>query len=187
MYGKRKSIFKSLLTAVVILLVIALAVGLIFKYTKAGDRIRDLVNPAFRIEYDGKNYEGKNNVIALPAEGQARFKVKGAESYKVMLTPNVTSETDFEYETNDGLYRYSQTDLSKVFTYTVKNGILYFNCLEDYSLESVLSKLHGGADIKLSDNLECPYRLTFMADNTTVSFVFSCEIRIVLPNNNIVF
>ena len=187
MYGKKKTALSSLLTFIITSLVIILAVGVVFKYTKAGDKIKDLFNPAFRIEYDGKNYVSEINVIALPNKGQAQFKVKGAESYKVMLQPNVTPETDFTYEIGNTVYSYSQVDLSKVFEIGTKNGSFYINCLNDYSLESVLSKLHGGAKIKLNGNIEIPYKLTFTAANTAISFIFNGKLRVDLSEIKIVF
>ncbi len=186
MSGKKKSTFKSVLTVIITLLLIILAVGFIFKYTKAGDKIKDLFNPAFRIECNGKDYDGENNVIALSPKGQAQFKVKGVESYKIMLTPNVTSETDFEYEVNGGLYRYSQADLSKVFTSGVKDGYFYINCIADYSLENVLSTIHGG-EVVLNVKIECPYLLTFTSDNKTVKFAICAVLSLDLSDNNIVF
>ncbi len=189
MSGKRKSKFMSALSVLIMLLVIALAVGLVFKYTKAGDKIKDIVDPAFRVEYDGKDYDGENNVIALPTKGQAQFKVKGAESYKVSITPNVTSETDFTYEIGNTIYSYGQADLSNVFISndSIKNGSFYLNCLADYSLESVLSKIHGGAEIVLNGEIECPYLLVFTANNNVISFMFNGEIRIDLSETEIIF
>lgn len=42
MYGKKKTALSSLLTFIITSLVIILAVGVVFKYTKAGDKIKDL-------------------------------------------------------------------------------------------------------------------------------------------------
>ncbi len=189
MSGKRKSKFMSALSVLIMLLVVALAVGLVFKYTKAGDKIKDIVNPAFRVEYDGKNYDGDENKIYLPTKGQAQFKVKGAESYKVSITPNVTPETDFTYEIGNTVYSYSQVDLSRLFmgSDSIKNGSFYLNCLADYSLESVLSKLHDGATIQLNGSVKYPYLLTFTADNTTVTFLISTAPIINLSESNIIF
>lgn len=175
MYGKKKSALSSLFTFIITLLVIILAVGVVFKYTKAGDKIKEWLNPAFCVEYDGEKYDGNNNIIALPTSGQARFKVKGAESYKVILQPNVTPETDFTYEIGNTVYRYSQADLSKLFIGgdNVKAGDFYLNCLDNYSLESVLSKIHNGAEIKLNGTVKNPYLLTFSADGKTITFEIS--------------
>ncbi|MDE6492130.1 MAG: hypothetical protein K2L37_03160 [Lactobacillus sp.] len=189
MGGKKKTGFKSVISVIVFLLVIVLAVGLIVKYIKAGDKVKDLFNPAFRVEYDGKEYKGDNNVIMLPLTGQAQFKVKGAESYKVTLIPNVTSETDFTYEIGDTVYRYSQADLSKVFINgdSIKNGSFYLNCVDDYSLESVLLKVHGGTKIVLNGGAQYPYLLTFTADGATIKFLFGVDFDIDLSESNIIF
>lgn len=187
MYGKKKSALSSLLRFIIMFLVIILTVGAVFKYTNAGDKIKDLFNPTFRVEYDGKNYVSEINAIVLPQKGQAQFKVKGAESYKVTLQPNVTPETDFTYEIGNTVYSYSQVDLSKVFEMSTKNGSFYINCLNDYSLENVLSKLHSGAKIKLNGNIEIPYKLTFKADNTEISFIFNGRLCVDLSESNIIF
>ena len=63
MSGKKKSKFMSVISVIVFFLVIVLAVGLIVKYTKAGDKVKDLFNPAFRVEYDGKDYDNKRGKI----------------------------------------------------------------------------------------------------------------------------
>ena len=184
MSGKKKVI----LISAAVLLVIVLAVWLVFKYTKAVDKIKDLFNPAFRVEYDGNDYDGDDNIIVLPAKGQAQFKVKGAESYKVTITPNVTPETDFTYEVGDTLYKYSQAALSKVFINNdnVKNGSFYLTC-DNYSLESVLSQLHGGGKVVLNGSVKYPYLLTFTADNKTVAFVLSPVPIVRLSESNIFF
>lgn len=189
MNGRKKSNFIETVTVIVYLLVIVLAVGLVLKYTKAGDKIEDLLNPAFRVEYDGADYSGENNVITLPNDGQARFKVKGTASYKVTLMSNVTPETDFTYEVGNTVYNFSQADLGKVFlgTDNVKNGDFYLNCLADYSLESVLSKIHDGAKVKLNVGIALPYELTFSDGTETVSFLFGDNITIDLSEHAILF
>ena len=171
MSGKKKVI----LISAAVLLVIVLAVWLVFKYTKAVDKIKDLFNPAFRVEYDGNDYDGDDNIIVLPAKGQVQFKVKGAESYKVTITPNVTPETDFTYEVGDTVYKYSQAVLSKDLT------------CDNYSLESVLSQLHGGEKVILNGSVKYPYLLTFTADNKTVAFVLSPVPIVRLSESNIFF
>lgn len=189
MGGKKKSSFKSLISVIVFLLVIVLAVGLIFRYTKAGNKIKDYINPAFRVEYDGKDYDGGNNVIVLPTKGQAQFKVKGAQSYKVTLSPNVTSETDFTYEIGNTVYYYSQVDLSQAFinSDSIKNGSFYLNCDENYSLENVLSKIHGGEKVVLNGSVKYPYLLKFVMENKTVAFELSTIPEIRLSESNIIF
>ena len=189
MSGKKKSKFMSVISVIVFFLVIVLAVGLIVKYTKAGDKVKDLFNPAFRVEYDGKDYNGENNIIVLPTSGQAKFTVKGAESYKVSIIPNVTPETDFTYEIGNTVYNYSQADLSRLFmgSDSIKNGSFYLNCLADYSLESVLSKIHDGATIQLNGSVTYPYLLTFTADNKTVTFLISTAPIINLSESNLFF
>lgn len=173
MYGKKKSALSSALTYIIMFFMFVLAVGVLFNYTKAGDKIKDFFNPLFRVEYGGKDYDSGINVIFLPNDGQAQFKVKGVESYKVAIKPNVTSDTDFTYEIGDTVYSYSQVDLSKAFTIGTKNGYFYIDCLNDYSLESVLSKIHGGTEVKLNGKIDIPYKLIFTTDKTSIIFIFN--------------
>lgn len=188
MSGKKKAILM-FAVSIVALVVIVLAVFNVFKYTKAGDKIKDLINPAFRVEYGGNDYNGDDNLIALPTEGQAKFTVKGAESYKVTITPNVTPETDFTYEIGNTVYSFSQAALSKVFINndSVKNGNFYLNCVDNYSLESVLSKLHGGGKVVLNGGLQYPYLLTFSTGSKEIKFLFGIEIDIALSESKIIF
>lgn len=189
MSGKKKSSFISAVALLVSLLMIALAVGLVFNYTKASEKIEDLLKPAFCVKYDGKDYNGEDNAITLPSNGKARFKVTGADRYTVTLTSNVTYETDFLYEVGDTVSYFSKADLSKAFigNDSTKNGDFYLNCLEDYSLESVLSKVHDGAEIKLNGGVSSPYLLIFSDGIETVSFTFGYNVKIVLSENVIIF
>lgn len=189
MSGKKKSGLSSVITVIIFLLVVVLAVGLIFKHTKAGDKIKDLVNPAFRVEYGGVDYSGGNNAVALPKDGQAQFKIKGVKIYKVRVTPNVTPETDFSYDIGNEVYTFGQTDLTNFFITddSIKNGYFIIDCSQDLTLESVLSKIHGGAEIKLNGSVDFPYLLTFSGGTKTISFIFGGEVKINLSESNIVF
>lgn len=190
MNGRKQSKSKSALSFVLIFLVIVLAVGLVFRFTNAGDKIKDLTNLAFRVEYNGENYTGQDNMILLPTQGQVQFKVKGAESYKVKITPNVTEETNFTYNVGDDVYSFSQADISKVFLTGnyIQNGNLILTCSESYALESVLSKLHGGAEITLNGSLEYPYLLTFTdGDGKTITFALGQFLTVTLSPDHIVF
>ena len=66
MSGKKKQVLSSVITVIVSLLVIVLAVGLIFKYTKAGEKIEDLINPAFRVEYNNYKYSDGLMLLIYP-------------------------------------------------------------------------------------------------------------------------
>lgn len=189
MSGKKKSKIVSFISIIIFLLVIVFAVGLIFRYTKAGDKIKDLVNPAFRVEYGGIDYKDGNNEIVLPKDGQVKFNVKGVESYKVRVTPNVTSETDFSYEIGNEVYIFGEADLNKFFVTdnSIKNGYFVIDCTQDLSIESVLSEIHGGAEIKLNGKVDVPYLLTFASGENIVSFMFGGDIKVSLSENNIKF
>lgn len=178
MSGKKSALYTAL-TVIVSLLVVALAAGLIVKYTRVGDTVKDIFDTTYRIEYDGETYTTANNVVAFPREGRAEFKVKGATSYSVTLSPNVTAETDITYEIDNTVYNYSQTDISKVLvgTDSIQNGKFCLVALTDYSLSNVLSKAHNGAAVALNGELSQPYKLSFTADGMTISFLLEDTIR----------
>lgn len=189
MYGKEKSMIRSLITLIISLLVIALAVGLILKYTTVGDKVNDLINPTFRVEYDGKEYSDGTNEIFLPSTGQATFKVRGVDNYKVRVTPNTTQETDFTYEIGNEVYTFSRTDLTSYFVTneSLKDGYFTIDCTQELSLDSVLSKIHGNAEVKFTCDIVHPYLLTFTSGESSVSFTFGGVPSISLPKDNVVF
>lgn len=180
MRNRKKRSFMSMFMVLVLFLVIVLVVGLISKYTSTIDKVKDLINPVFHVEYNGKDYTGSDNVIVLPTEGQAQFTVKGAESYKITLKPNVTIETDFSYSIGNAVYNYSQVDLSKVFISdnSLKDNSFFLNCLDDYSLESVLSRIHGETEIVLYGGVRYPYLLAFSTDSTAIEFLLGSGISV---------
>ena len=191
MARQKKSKTANIITLLLLLLLLAGSIGAICHFSGIGkDDITDIVNPVFRVEYDGNIYNANTeSVITLPTKGQAQFKVKGVDSYKVTVTPNVTPETDFVFEVgNAAAYRFSQTRLSPLFISedSIRNGSFYLNCLSDYSLESVLSKLYDSAEIKVLGSIECPYLLTFTAKNITIKFVIFVP-KITLSESNIIF
>lgn len=189
MRGRKKSIVSSIVSVVGVLLLLALIIGLIYKYTDIGDKIKDLFDPTFRIEYDGTNYTDRNR-IALPTSGEACFKVKGVDGCRITVLPNVTDETDFTYEVGEKVYKFSQTDLSRLFVgeNSVRDGGFYIKCFADYSLESVLSQLYDGAEVKVNGDMDYPYLLTFKTDGAEVSFEISAfGTRLTLSDSNVIF
>lgn len=189
MNSKNQSTLMKVVSVIIFLLVIVLVVGLVLKYTSVGEQLKDLANTEFRVEYDGKGYDGEDNVITLPTNGQAKFKVKGVDSYKVKITPNVTDETDFTYEIGDSVYAFSHADLAKVFISddSIANGYFTIDCSQDLTIEGVLSKLHNSAEVSLNGKVDYPYRLTFTNGDKVVSFVFVVEIKVDLSDSNLVY
>lgn len=186
---KKKRGLSSVITVIVSLLVIVLAVGLIFKYTKAGEKIEDLINPAFRVEYNNYKYSDGLNAVDLPDEGYARFKVRGTEFYSIRVTSYVTPETDFTYEIDNTVYTFGKADFTKLFVTdsSIQDGYFLIDCSQDFSIESMLSKLHDGAEIKLNGNAEFPYMITFSGKGKAVKFIFGGKRTFRLSDSNIIF
>lgn len=189
MSGKKKQVLSSVITVIVSLLVIVLAVGLIFKYTKAGEKIEDLINPVFRVEYNNYKYSDGLNAVDLPDEGYARFKVRGTEFYSIRVTSYVTPETDFTYEIGNTVYTFGKADFTKLFVSdsSIQDGYFLIDCSQDFSIESMLSKLHDGAEIKLNGNAEFPYMITFSGKGKAVKFIFGGKRTFRLSDSNIIF
>lgn len=164
--SKRKSKFKILVSVIVVLLVLGLAIWLISKYT-------DLPSSSFSVEYNGVKYRDKFNVIEIPKNGQARFTVKGCDTYKVNVVPNVTRESDFDYIAGNTFYRYSEADIERLFLDTNSfddNGFILRKL--DCTLENVLSVLHAGENIVLKGAVRYPFALKVTAKDKTITFVF---------------
>ena len=186
--SKRKSKLLSFIAVLIVLVLLTLGVGAILKFTRLGDDLTDLLDTSFRVEYNGISYTVKNNEIYLPKGEQARFDVKSVNGYKVTITPNVTANTDFIYTVDGVDYKYSETNITKVFLSQDNMQIGYFklNALDDYFLESVLSKTYEGKTVFVYNDIASPYLLTVMANDTTISFVI-CLDNIRLNPSTVVF
>lgn len=159
MHG-HKNRFSSIIAVIAFLLLLVVAVFCVFRYTGINDKIDSLLNPSFSVQYNGVTYSGDDNVIVLPQDGKAKFKVRGVDSYQVTVTPNVTAETDFSYNVGDTVYVFGNTNLTNFFVTDgcVENGYFVIDCTKDLSVESVLSKLHDNAEITLNGTaVEVPY------------------------------
>lgn len=187
--SKRKSKISNLIIVLVVLLVLALVVGLLFKFTRIGNVLTDLFDTSFRVEYRGINYKGDNNSIYLRTDEQARFNVKSVDNYKVTIKPNVTAENDFTYTVDGVPYKYSETNLANVFLSEDNAQVGYFtlNEMDDYSIESVLSKLYEGKTVLVYDDIVNPYLLTVTSNGVTITFELFVYIDIVLDSEHVVF
>lgn len=189
--SKRKTVLKRIISAVLVLLLLALILGAIYKFTDVGDIITDLLDKDFRVELDGLTYKGDDNKITLRVNEQMRFIVKGANGYKVTITPNVTDETDFVYTVDGLVYRYSDINLSKVFLSqdNTQSGYFLLNALDDYTIESVLSKVYEGKTVIVNNSLIYPYVLTITSKDKTIRFLICIDdvTGITLDCENIIF
>ncbi len=146
MVRHKKSKFASLISVLLCLFLFVGGIGAIFYFAGIGkDDITDIINPTFRVEYNGKTYktDTKNNVISLSANSQTRFQVKGVKGYTVSVAPNVTEETDFTYSINGRTYPYSGENLTLAFDFNYYDNAFAVVLDNDFSLEKVLSKLWG--------------------------------------------
>ncbi len=167
MSGKKKSKFVTALTVLLFLLLIVAAVGAIIKFTKVGDKVTDIVNPVFRVEYNGVAYTGDDNKIGLPQDGKIKFEIKCTNGFKVKVTPNVTDKTDFTYTVNEREYSYGDEDLSGLIVKTenIYGDCFYIDCTQNFRLDNLLSNIWGGEKVTLNGTVQYPYLLTVTGSN----------------------
>lgn len=147
MARQNKSKFVSVIIWLLLLLLVVAGIGAVLHFTGIGkDDKADIDESTFRIEYGGEVYKADTeNIIALPEKGKVRFEVKGTSSYSVNIVPNVTPETDFSYTVNGVTYKYGEkTDLSHAFDLKRYDGAFTIDSDDDYTLDSILSKLWQG-------------------------------------------
>lgn len=179
MAKQKKSKFVSVITWLLLLLLLIGCIGLILHFLGIGkDDITDIINPTFRVEYDGNVYKADTeNVLALPESGQARFEIKNCESCTVKVLPNVTDETDFTFTADGNERKYSDvSDLTAVFIQTnnVYGEYFIIDCDNDYSLESVLSSALGADSVVIPvAEITDPYKLVVTSsDGEVIEILF---------------
>ena len=190
MRGKTKNKIARVFTFVLVILVLVLAIGAIVKFTTLNDELTDLFDPTFRVKYCGDTYTGTDNKISLPKGEQARFDVKSVNGYSVSVLPNVTPSTDFTYTVDGVSYKFSETNLTKAFLSqsNVQSGFFKLNAMDDYSIESVLSKLYEGKTVVVLNGVANPYVLSVTSGDSTINFVICLTAsRITLDTEHILF
>lgn len=162
--GKHK--ITSVISVVLVLLVLAGIVGAIIKFTNVKDKVTDIFDTTFRVEYDGVNYKGNDNHISLPKSGKVTFRVKGCDGYQLKVIGNATAENDFLFTVDGNLRKLSEQTFSDLFLDSNNLHIGYFeiDCSQDYSFESVLSKRYNGATVEFNDDIQYPYVLVVSSD-----------------------
>lgn len=189
---KKKINFASVVTRLLILLLFVCGIVVTLRFAGIGkDDIKDIITPVFRVEYGGEIYKtDTENLIALPESGEVRFEVKCANSYSVVIVPNVTAETDFSFTVNGLEYPYSgEKDLSRGFELTCYDNAFTINTDEDYTLESVLSKIWGTDNVTVSEHDTFPlYKLVVTSSSgEKIEILLSFYIMSITLPENIVF
>lgn len=189
---KSKNVAYNVLLYVIFLSVIAMIIGLVIKYTNVKDKVHEIINPTFCIEYNGVTYTGDNNKLTLPLSGQAKFTVKNGGLYTVEVSPN-KNEPDFNYTVNGNTYSFHGENLSN--TVVKKSNIFSDNfiidCSERFYVIDVLKTIWGDEEIEAHCTMQYPYLLTVTsADGKTVSFEIVQTLsasEIVTDPDNIIF
>lgn len=151
---KYKKMLSNLIAIVFVMLILGLFCSGYFQFID--------FNGTFRLEFNGKIYQGDNNELILPKEGKVKIQVKGANGYEVEILPNVTEETDFMFYADDYSFPFSVHEFDSAFLSAddINSSCFYINCNKDYSLKTVLSEQYGGANIVLPDSVPTfPYKM----------------------------
>jgi hypothetical protein len=188
--GNKQNTVVKVITYIIVLLLLAGAVGAIVKFTGIVDKIREATDTSFHIVIDDTSYTGSDNNIKLQSEGQSKFEIKNGGECSVKVLPNVTKDNDFSYTADGVEHSYLETDgLTSVF---FSNDCIYGDYFilkydKDFTLESILSQLYNGVEIVLSENnLSAPYVLVVTSESgESISFNLCLNIPvtdIVLPS-----
>ncbi len=184
------NLLEKILTPVLVLLVLAAAVGAVFKFTNIKNKINDFTNPEFYVEYGGTRYTGGENIVAVPYSGQTRFEVKNGGKYTVEVKPNVTKDTDFDY-TVDGV-SYPISD--EVFTSEFLNDNVYkdyfvMECTDNNSIADILSRIWDGKEVVVNGSMDYPYLLVLTSsDGDVIKIAFSVGVvGVKISSESIVF
>lgn len=165
MTNKNKTKFISVIVWLLLLLLLIGGVAMVLHFAGIGkDDIIDIVKPTFRVEYGENVYKSETeNILDLPESGQVRFEIKNCESCTIKVLPNVTAETDFTFTVNGQEKKYSEVeDLTAAFIQpnNVYGDYFIIDSDNDYSLESVLSKLYGAESVEINaETAIYPYKM----------------------------
>lgn len=191
--SKRKSKLLSVISAILVVFVLALVVWAIFKFTSIGDKLNDLLDKTFYVEFDGERYTGNDNAIFLPSSGLLKFTVKHSSGYKITVAPHISSDMDSTYTVNGQKYSYTDEDLTDVFidSELVYDDCFYIDCTQSYFITDVLSRIWGVKDVTLYGDAPCYYllKITNKADGETVSFSlhYNDNFEIVVSDTSYIF
>jgi hypothetical protein len=193
--SKRKaSIFKTLLTILILGLIIGGIVIAVIKLSKDSDVTTISTQKPYSVTYDGVRYiESSEDIyITLPDNGTARFEVKNGGDFTVDVLPNTSSSRDFEFTVDNTPYIFSQEgSLKQAFTITTGDGYFEVVCDRVYNVQTVLNYLYA-SNVTLVDSVPIyPFKFVITsADGATIEIPFeqySSDLTISLDANHIYF
>lgn len=135
-----------IVTGVAVVLLVALAVGMIFKFTNG-------FNEAFKtfyLEQDGKQILASETEATLVRGEEYRYEVKYTfdsdkaepKGYNVKIVPN--EEIELSFRTDGKQYLYAEAkELTGAFNVKKEASAFTFSVPKDQSLKSVLEKVYG--------------------------------------------
>ena len=179
-----------ILIVVAVLALLLLVGGFIAKFTN--NFTSDF--KTFYVEYDGKTITSDKSDINFVRAEPNRINVgyslgflnKEKGNYEVEVLPDVTDETDFEYQVNGKNYKFSElTDFTEF--YKIEKYDDYFTFTMWDNIDSILAAMYHGDNVSGIPDLsnKSLLKLVIYNEDKTVSISISFKL-IVLPNEIII-
>lgn len=128
MTSRKKSVIVNLVSAVVVLLIVALLAGFVWKFTNGGSE----EFKTFYLERDGAKLLSSHTNMKVECDKEYRFDVKyllsgGSEprEYHAEVVPN--PDVDFKYVVDKKVFAWQEVDLSGVFVLKKDSTFLLFS------------------------------------------------------------
>lgn len=187
---------KNAVVAVIILLLLCVATGLLVTFLKNGDIVRpdkpdeDKPAEAMSLYLFDKRIDTSTGVTLYL--GQNDFTVKNATEWNVSLT--VTKDAKFDYVADDKYYSFSYLDFVKSFVVTKRENA--FSIFVEKSIFEYISELRETTNIVLPENVNTSnveVVLTLTAEDETFKYAVKMDLDhypvadVTIDNSKVVF
>lgn len=187
---------KNAVVAVIVLLLLCVATGVLVTFLKNGDIVRpdkpdeDKPAEAMSLYLFDKRIDTSTGVTLYL--GQNDFTVKNETEWNVSLT--VTKDAKFDYVADDKYYSFSYLDFVKSFVVTKRENT--FSIIVEKSIFEYISELRGTTNIVLPEDLDTSkveVVLTLTAEDKTFNYSVKMDfdhypvVDVILDNSKVVF
>ena len=187
---------KNAVVAVIVLLLLCVATGLLVTFLKNGDIVRpdkpdeDKPAEAMSLYLFDKRIDTSTGVTLYL--GQNNFTVKNATEWNVSLT--VTKDAKFDYVADDKYYSFSYLDFVKSFVVTKRENA--FSIFVEKSIFEYISELRETTNIVLPENVNTSnveVVLTLTAEDETFKYAVKMDLDhypvadVTIDNSKVVF
>lgn len=159
--SKKQTVKKvsSIILAVVLLLLLVGAVGIVAKLTNNfTDKLK-----TFYLEYDGKVLSSTADLSVNPSEVKVDVKYvfngKGEDEeltdYSVSILPYATNKTAFDYTVDGKNYRYEKdANIELNSAFNLEKHDTYFTFTMPRAMKDVLSQVYGDSEIAIPESVD---------------------------------